>query len=290
MTLDPGDGRLSGDGVYRKTAAGPDPHSGTVYAVVGTSGLVAEMPPLEHPAMAVSLAAPGSLILDVVGDRLEGRFLDDEGVVQDEFTIVKNTAQAPLADFTARPLDGPSPLEVRFEDLSSTNVTGWSWDFEADGMADSNEREPTGLYIEPGTYAVELTVSNDAGTATETKTEYITVGCAVVDETRGLVFGPAPSELSWSDFAGTTYDVVKGDLLALRAGAGDFTGSLEVCLLDDGADPVLSDPSVPVPGGGLYYLVRAKGCDGVVASYNASEGGLAASRDRPISISAQACP
>jgi len=87
MKLDPGDGRLDGDGAYAKPLA-RTPHGGEVIAVAGSSAQVSGGA-LDHPAMAFSLNALGSLVLDVHGDSLEGRFLDDLGAVRDSFAIVK---------------------------------------------------------------------------------------------------------------------------------------------------------------------------------------------------------
>ena len=42
-----------------------------------------------HPAMAVSMEEAGSLVIDVEGNRLTSRFINDEGVVKDEFSIQK---------------------------------------------------------------------------------------------------------------------------------------------------------------------------------------------------------
>ena len=63
-------------------------HSGTVYVVAGSSSKV-DRGPLNHPAMAVALEEAGSLIIDVDGNRLTSRFINDKGEVKDEFSIEK---------------------------------------------------------------------------------------------------------------------------------------------------------------------------------------------------------
>jgi hypothetical protein len=88
MVLDGGDGNPTGDGAYQKGKLGPAPHDGTVYAVAGSSG-TAVGGPLDHPVMAVSLNLLGSVVLDVDGSRLAGRFLDSTGVVRDTFELEK---------------------------------------------------------------------------------------------------------------------------------------------------------------------------------------------------------
>jgi hypothetical protein len=117
---DGGDGRPSGNGAYEKPVLGPQPHGGTVYTVAGSSGQ-ASGGPLNHPAMLVNLNVLGSLVLDVNGNRLDATFLDDLGGIRDTFTIVKQPALLPVADFTASPLAGPAPLAVTFTTGRSTD-------------------------------------------------------------------------------------------------------------------------------------------------------------------------
>jgi len=71
-------------GTYTKVA------DGTVYMVDGSSGqatFTSEGWP--HPVMHRSLLNLGSVILDIDGNRLVGRFVRETGEVQDSFTIVK---------------------------------------------------------------------------------------------------------------------------------------------------------------------------------------------------------
>jgi tetratricopeptide (TPR) repeat protein len=86
---DAGDGREDGDGAYVKPGAGPQAHAGAVYTVAGSSGQISGGT-LDHPAMSLSLDLLGSLVIDVNGDRLDAKFLDDLGVVRDSFSIVKH--------------------------------------------------------------------------------------------------------------------------------------------------------------------------------------------------------
>ena len=80
---------------------------------------------------------------------------------------------APTADFRASPTSGPAPLTVQFTDMSTGGPTGWAWDF-GDG-ATSSVANPGHSYPTPGTYDVSLTVSNGAGTDTESRVGYVTV-------------------------------------------------------------------------------------------------------------------
>jgi PKD repeat protein len=80
---------------------------------------------------------------------------------------------APEAEFSADVTSGDAPLTVNFSD-ASTDAENWSWDLDGDGVEDSNETNPQFTYAEAGTYNVTLTVSNSAGSDTETKVGYIT--------------------------------------------------------------------------------------------------------------------
>ncbi|MBL7752291.1 MAG: PKD domain-containing protein, partial [Chitinophagaceae bacterium] len=82
-------------------------------------------------------------------------------------------AQAPLANFTASPLSGCSPLVVNFTDLSTNTPTSWAWDFGTG--ATSSAQNPTTTFFNPGTYTVVLTATNASGSNTLTRTAYITV-------------------------------------------------------------------------------------------------------------------
>ena len=82
--LDAGSGDPQGSGAYRKRGV-----AGALWIVAGSSGQTAPAP-LDHPAMARSLAELGSLVLDVEGCALDGRFIDDRGRVRDRFRIEKD--------------------------------------------------------------------------------------------------------------------------------------------------------------------------------------------------------
>jgi len=67
---------------------GRDGFSGTVYAVVGSSSKQ-DQGSLDYPAMAVSLAEAGSVVVDIDKDIMTARFITREGLVADQFSIRK---------------------------------------------------------------------------------------------------------------------------------------------------------------------------------------------------------
>lgn len=95
-----------------------------------------------------------------------------------EFTYVPAAGLWP--SFNATPAQGAAPLAVQFTDNTFTSdpggVTSWSWDFDGDGIVDSNLQNPSHVYTSCGDYNVTLTVTDAANpVATLTKTGYIVV-------------------------------------------------------------------------------------------------------------------
>ncbi|KPA17794.1 secreted protein containing Peptidase S8 and S53, subtilisin, kexin, sedolisin [Candidatus Magnetomorum sp. HK-1] len=85
-----------------------------------------------------------------------------------------NTSPALHADFSAYPRTSTTEsLRVHFTDLSEGYPTSWQWNF-GDGST-SNEQHPEHMYLNSGTYSVQLTISNNNGSDTETKTNYIVI-------------------------------------------------------------------------------------------------------------------
>ena len=81
----------------------------------------------------------------------------------------------PIAAFGADPVDGCVSLTVNFTDSSSNNPTAWQWDINNDGTIDYTTQHPTHTYHTPGLYSVKLIVSNNNGSDTLLKTNFIEV-------------------------------------------------------------------------------------------------------------------
>ncbi|MBY0479470.1 MAG: PKD domain-containing protein [Chitinophagaceae bacterium] len=109
-------------------------------------------------------------------------------------------AQAPVANFSATPQNGCSPLIVNFSDLSTGNPTSWQWDL-GNGVT-STSRNPSTIYTSPGTYSVILTVTNAGGSNTLTRTNYITVSAPPVPEfTANVTSGCFPLRVQFTDLS-----------------------------------------------------------------------------------------
>ena len=93
MIVDSGDGSPAGSGAYRKSLP-LQPHQGTVYVAAGNAGRTSSSGDLNHPAMLVNSRQRGSLVLDLVDNRLEVRMINPSGNVADYFAIVKGADKA----------------------------------------------------------------------------------------------------------------------------------------------------------------------------------------------------
>jgi PKD repeat protein len=89
----------------------------------------------------------------------------------------------PTANFTATGNIACAPMAVQFNNTSSSNATAFNWQFAGGSPATSISANPSVVYSTPGTYAVTLTVSNGAGSATETRTGFV-----IVNSTPGAAF------------------------------------------------------------------------------------------------------
>jgi hypothetical protein len=92
MVMDPGDGVPWGDGAYRRPAGGLGANQGVVYVVCGCSGEGGFFTFKRHPAMMRNMAGYGSMVIDVENLRMDVRFITEQGMVADWFTIDKSAA------------------------------------------------------------------------------------------------------------------------------------------------------------------------------------------------------
>lgn len=150
MVLNGGNGR--GTGAYTKSAAGPMPHEGAVYAVAGASGKISGGP-LNHPAMFISINVLGSMVLDVDNNRLDAKYLDDKGVVRDSFTMVKGT-DARTTITVDNNNAGFSVLGTWSTGTSATDKHGADYRFR-NTQAVSEPATWSGTLTAGGTYAVQ---------------------------------------------------------------------------------------------------------------------------------------
>lgn len=81
---------------------------------------------------------------------------------------------APVADFSSNLKTTCINQPVQFNDASwNAAIDNWSWTFEGGSPATSTSMNPSVTFAEPGYKTVTLTVSNAAGSGTETRSGYV---------------------------------------------------------------------------------------------------------------------
>lgn len=211
MIVQPGSGR--GDGAYTKTATGPIPHSGAVFAVAGASGKISSGT-LNHPAMFVSLKVYGSMVLDFDGNRLDAIYLDRSGSTRDSFSIVKgDTSGTPEVALTSPGLGAiftagdTIPLEALASD-SDGSITKVEF-YHGSTLIGTDTTSPysypwTGMA--PGSYNLTARATDNSGKSRTSAAVGITVNGA-----------PPPGSR----------------VVALRQGAGGYLGMTDTHILAD---------------------------------------------------------
>jgi len=122
---------------------------------------------------------------------------------KENYITVREPVKPPVADFNANPQSGVIPLSVCFTDLSTNQPTSWSWVFGDGGS--SQEQNPTHVYTVAGTYTVNLTATNRAGSSSKEKPQFINalpnVTKPVADFNANPTTGNAPLLVNFTDLS-----------------------------------------------------------------------------------------
>ena len=86
--VEQGDGNGDTGSAYTKRSLSKTPYSGTIYVTAGSAGTTVPAP-LNHPAMVVSKATLGSVLLRIDGNEAIATMVGADGETQDSFTIRK---------------------------------------------------------------------------------------------------------------------------------------------------------------------------------------------------------
>ncbi|HVE59590.1 MAG TPA: fibronectin type III domain-containing protein [Pyrinomonadaceae bacterium] len=149
MKKNPGGGREDIDGAYTKSALSPNlPNEGAVYAVAGSSGKISGGL-LNHPAMFVSLNNLGSMVLDVNGNRLDAKFIRENGTIADYFTIIKGGTPPTVPN-------APTNLTATAASSSAINLAWADGSTNEDGFRIERSTDNVN-FTEIGTVAANIT-------------------------------------------------------------------------------------------------------------------------------------
>jgi PKD repeat protein len=109
-------------------------------------------------------------------------------------------------DITSDIKTGHQPLEVQFTDLSESinagpDINSWEWDFNEDGVVDSNIQNPAWIYNLDGVFDVTLKIGNGIEYQTMTFKDYITVSSLTIDFISDIQFGFTPLTVNFTDLS-----------------------------------------------------------------------------------------
>ncbi|MBN1999693.1 PKD domain-containing protein, partial [candidate division KSB1 bacterium] len=118
-----------------------------------------------------------------------------------DYITVQGGSIPPTANFSASPTSGPAPLFVQFTNLSTGDITSYSWTFGDGGT--STSANPTHTYNSEGTYTVALTVTGPAGTHSKLMPALIHVGsqAPVANFTASPRSGDQPLTVQFNDLS-----------------------------------------------------------------------------------------
>jgi PKD repeat protein len=119
------------------------------------------------------------------------------------------TAPAPVANFTANPRSGTTPLSVQFNDTSTNTPTSWRWAYRnaTVGWTQFSTIRNATFTFGTGTYDVNLTATNAGGSDDEVKASYITVS-----ESPYIDVSLTDSVSNWNFQTGTNEDTTSVDM------------------------------------------------------------------------------
>ena len=153
-----------------------------------------------------------------------------------------------VTQFSATPLSGCAPFSVNFTDQSTGNPNFWRWDLGNSTV--SFLRNPSTIYLNPGTYTVKLVIKNATGLADSlTKLQYIVVYAKpATNFSAAPLTGCFPLPVNFTDMS--------------TAGSGTITSWLWD--FGDGNTSTLQNPSHTFSAAGNYTILlvvtNSNGC------------------------------
>ncbi len=165
-----------------------------------------------------------------------------------------------MADFSARPRLGLAPLEVTFSDLSSGDITSWTWIFGDGGV--SFEQNPVHVYsaVAAFNYDVSLTVTGPGGSDTLLQSQLVTIMEPDHNEPKALssIAVPLPSQLgAFVTDMDAAVALGKALFWDVQAGSDGLTACAS-CHFQAGADGRIANRLNPGPDG-LFSTLSSGG-------------------------------
>ena len=119
---------------------------------------------------------------------------------KEDYISVTNTPPPPGTNFEANITEIFVGQTIDCTDQSTNSPNAWDWSFEAGTPATSSDQNPSGIsYTVAGVYDVELTATNNYGSNSELKEDYITVLDIVPDFNADQTSGTVGTIINFTD-------------------------------------------------------------------------------------------
>ncbi|MCC6727395.1 MAG: PKD domain-containing protein, partial [Saprospiraceae bacterium] len=115
------------------------------------------------------------------------------------------SSQPPVANFTANPISGCTPLTVQYTDLSTNSPNTWSWTFPGGTPSTSTDQNPIVVYNNGGVFGATLTVTNNVASSTLTQSNLINVQSSPTASFFTTDVGPLTVSFTNTSSFGTSY-------------------------------------------------------------------------------------
>ena len=183
---------------------------------------------------------------------------------------------APVAAFTGSPTSVTTGGSVTFTDQSTQTPTAWSWSFPGGTPSTSTVQNPVVTYNTVGTYSVTLIATNNCGSNTLTKTNYIIVTNLSSPQTYSssgsFVVPPGVTCLKVEAWGGGGSGGGTAGTLGTNVGSGGGGGAYNTTIFS-----VVSSQTYTVTvGGGGAGNSNAAGSSGTASTVSGTAGTLTA--------------
>ncbi|MCD4817762.1 MAG: PKD domain-containing protein [Candidatus Cloacimonetes bacterium] len=112
---------------------------------------------------------------------------------------------APVAEIWVDSVQGYAPFEVTFRDSSNAGskaLTSWKWDFDNDGVIDSENQNPIHTFSEVGDFFAKLTISDgETDSSDSLLISVLQAGSPLADFSYDIVTAHAPVDVTFSDLS-----------------------------------------------------------------------------------------
>ncbi len=181
-----------------------------------------------------------------------------------KFAWYEDALVAPVTDFTGSPRSGTAPLTVQFNDTSiGTGITAYTWFFSDSPATVFTDRNLTHTFATSGTYHVNHSATNGAGTVWNNVTGYITVNRGSTPTVTSITpdSGTIGTAVSITNLAGNNFRS-RATVKLQKRGQSDITASSVVVVSPTNITCSFAIPATVATGNWDVVVTNSDGTSG----------------------------